>query len=208
MRLLLGTTNVNKGVELAALLQPLGIEVVTLADLDNPPEIVEDGATFADNALLKARGQALHFSRWVMAEDSGLAVDYLDGRPGIYSARFAGESATDEENNDLLLSELADVPRQQRTAHYVCEIILCDASGDVRAQSRGICRGLIRTERAGNHGFGYDPLFEVREYHKTFGQLGPHVKAAISHRSRALRALVPQLVALRDTGWDLQPNSG
>ena len=201
MRLLLGTTNVNKGIELEALLKPLGIEVDTLADLVNPPEIVEDGDSFAANALLKARGQATHFQRWVMAEDSGLAVDHLDGRPGIYSARYAGESATDEQNNDLLLEELTGVELSQRTARYVCEIIVCDPAGEVRAQSRGVCRGRIGYQRAGSHGFGYDPLFEIREYHKTFAQLGPHVKAALSHRSRALRAMIPLLVALRDQNW-------
>jgi len=194
--LILGTHNVKKGRELAELLLPLGIELKTLADMDDPLHVVEDGETFAENAALKATQQARHLGEWVLGEDSGLAVDVLKGAPGVYSARFAGEGATDEANNLKLLEVLGDTPLEQRTAHYVCHMTLSDPSGNVRAESEAICRGRIRREPVGASGFGYDPLFEIVEYHDTFGQLGSAVKAALSHRARAMRAMLPQLARL------------
>jgi len=196
--LILGTHNVKKGRELAELLQPLGIGLRTLADVDNPLHVVEDGETFAENAALKAVQQARHLGQWVLGEDSGLAVDALKGAPGVYSARYAGQDATDQTNNLKLLAELDDTPLERRTAHYVCHMALADPTGEVRAVSDGRCRGRIRFEPAGSGGFGYDPLFEIVEYHDTFGQLGPAVKAALSHRARAMRALLPQLARLRN----------
>jgi XTP/dITP diphosphohydrolase len=132
----------------------------------------------------------------VLADDSGLAVDALGGAPGVYSARFAGQNATDEANNICLLEKLGTAPLEKRTAHYVCHVAVADPTGAIRAESHNICRGRIRFDPAGANGFGYDPLFEVVEYHRTFGELGPHVKQAISHRSRALRAIVPKLSAI------------
>jgi XTP/dITP diphosphohydrolase len=194
LSLVIGTQNRKKGIELAELLAPLGFEVVTLEDVPNAIEVVEDGDTFAANARLKASQQAVHLKRWVLADDSGLAVDALGGAPGVYSARFAGPNANDDDNNRLLLEKLKDVPLEKRTAHYVCHVSVADATGAIRAESHDICRGRIRMEPAGTNGFGYDPLFEVVEYHRTFGELGLHVKQALSHRSRALRAIVPQLM--------------
>jgi XTP/dITP diphosphohydrolase len=136
----------------------------------------------------------------VLADDSGLEVDALGGAPGVYSARFAGPQATDEANNRMLLEKLGDTPLEKRSARYVCHVTVADPAGEVRAESRDICRGRIRFEPSGTNGFGYDPLFEVVEYHQTFGDLGPHVKQALSHRSRALRAIVPQLLQLKNTG--------
>ena len=196
LELLIGTTNLAKGRELAELLGPHGFEVRTLQDVADPIEVVEDGDTFAANAQKKAREFAQHLHCWVLADDSGLEVDALKGAPGIYSARYAGEDATDEQNNAKLLRELADTPWEKRTANYYCHVAVADATGTIRAESHDICSGRIRTETAGNNGFGYDPLFEVREYHRTFGELGPSVKAAISHRARAMRAIVPQLTSL------------
>jgi XTP/dITP diphosphohydrolase len=194
--LVIGTHNRKKGIELAELLAPLGFTVITLDDLPNAIEVVEDGDTFEANARLKASQQALHLGRWVLADDSGLAVDALGGSPGVYSARFAGPDATDEANNRLLLEKLADLPLEKRSAHYVCHVTVADPTGAIRAESHDICRGRIRFESSGANGFGYDPLFEVVEYHQTFGELGTHVKQALSHRSRALRAIVPRLLAL------------
>jgi XTP/dITP diphosphohydrolase len=171
------------------------LSVVTLDDVPDAIEVVEDGDSFAANARLKASQQAVHLGRWVLADDSGLAVDALDGAPGVYSARFAGPNATDDANNFYLLQTLSGTPLEKRTAHYVCHVTIADPTGTIRAESHDICRGRIRFEPAGSNGFGYDPLFEVVEYHRTFGELGPHVKHAISHRSRALRAIVPKLVA-------------
>jgi XTP/dITP diphosphohydrolase len=198
--LVIGTHNRKKGVELSELLAPWGFHIETLADLPDSIEVVEDGDSFASNAALKATKQALHLGRWVLAEDSGLAVDALGGAPGIYSARFAGPNATDEENNRRLLEKLGDTPTEKRAAHYVCHVTVADPSGAVRAESHDICRGRIRFEPSGNNGFGYDPLFEIVEYHRTIGELGPTVKRTLSHRSRALRGILPQLLAIRISG--------
>ncbi len=168
----------------------------TLADLGAAIDVVEDGDTFAANARKKAIEQARHLKAWVLADDSGIEVEALDGRPGVYSARYAGESATDAENNARLLEELRDLPLAKRTARYYCHVAVADPRGDIRAESSDVCKGRIALEPAGPNGFGYDPLFEVMEYHQTFGQLGPRVKAAISHRARALRGVVPKLLRL------------
>jgi XTP/dITP diphosphohydrolase len=189
--LVLGTRNRKKGAELAELLVPWSIEIVTLDDLPDAIDVLEDGDTFAANAALKATKQALHLNRWVLADDSGLAVDALSGEPGVYSARFAGPNATDEDNNRKLLQRLGNTPLEKRTAHYVCHVTLSDPQGTIRAESHAECHGRVRFKPAGTNGFGYDPLFEVIDYHRTFGELGPHVKRAISHRARAMRAILP-----------------
>ena len=195
-RLIIGTTNPDKARELRELLTPFGFTVATLREAGEPLEVVEDGDSFAANARKKAAEQARHFKAWVLADDSGLEVDALGGRPGIFSARYAGEAATDAQNNARLLEELGTLPIERRTARYVCHVAIADPSGAVRAECADICKGRIVFEPAGTNGFGYDPLFEVVEFHQTFGQLGPRVKAAISHRARALRGIVPKLVRL------------
>lgn len=199
-RLVLGTTNRHKGLEMAALLAPLGLELATLADYPGQMDVVEDGDSFAANARLKAVQQATSLGEWVLAEDSGLSVDALGGAPGIFSARYAGPTATDDANNDRLLAALAATPAAERGAHYVCHLTLADPAGHVRAEAEALCRGRITLERRGSAGFGYDPLFEISEYHRTFGELGPAVKAVLSHRSRAMAALLPQLHRLVDAG--------
>ena len=191
--LVLGTHNRKKGLELADQLANLGLEVRTLAELPDSIEVVEDGDSFAANSQKKAIQQARHLGAWVIGEDSGIAIDALDGAPGIYSARFSGENATDESNNDLLLEKLADLPPERRGAHYVCYMTLADPEGNIRAESEGTCYGRIRRERAGSGGFGYDPLFEIVEYHRTFGELGSSVKRVLSHRARAVGLMIPQL---------------
>lgn len=189
--LVLGTANRKKGLELAELVSPLGLEVRTSADFPQAISVAETGDTFAANAALKAVEQARHLGQWVLADDSGLSVDALDGAPGVYSARYAGAEASDEDNNRRLLAELSDVPLERRTAHYVCHATLADPSGEIRAEAEGYCCGRILTDYRGGHGFGYDPLFEVIEYHRTFGELSPAVKAVLSHRGRAMRRLLP-----------------
>ena len=198
--LVLGTSNRKKAIELRELLEPLGFELKTLADLPEAISVEETGETFAANAALKAVEQAKHLGQWVLGEDSGLAVDALGGAPGVYSARYAGPDATDEANNQKLLRELADVPLEKRSAHYVCHATLADPNGKIRAESEGHCHGRILFTPSGTEGFGYDPLFEIPEFHRTFGQLGLAVKGILSHRARALRQLIPQLVQLRDSG--------
>ena len=207
LSLILGTRNRKKGEELHELLAPLGIVVETLGNYPNSIDVVEDGDSFAANARLKAAGQAVAIGAWVLGEDSGIAVDALDGAPGIYSARFSAADATDEENNRHLLEQLGNLPPERRCAKYVCHMTLCDPAGTVRAESEAECRGRIRTEPSGTHGFGYDPLFEVVEYHRTFGQLGPVVKSAVSHRARAAAMLIPQLRRLISDG-DWSPPKG
>ena len=198
--LVLGSHNRKKLGELAELLEPHGFVLKTLADFPQAIAVDETGTTFAENAHLKASVQAKHLGQWVLGEDSGLSVDALGGAPGVYSARYSDPGATDERNNDLLLEKLKNVPLEKRTAHYTCYAALSDPQGSIRAESEGRCRGRILFERAGSGGFGYDPLFEIIECHQTFGELAPAVKAVLSHRSRAIRLLVPQLIALVKRG--------
>ncbi len=190
-RLIVGTHNAKKGREIVELLTGTDIEVLTLADLPGAIEVDETGTTFAENARLKACRQAKHLGEWVLADDSGIEVDALDGAPGVYSARFAGPDCDDEANNRLLLEKLTGLPSEKRGAGYYCHVTLADPTGEVIAEATGRCRGQILSERRGSGGFGYDPLFLLREYHQTFGELGPAVKRALSHRSRALRQIAP-----------------
>ena len=197
-----GTYNEKKGRELSRLLDPYGFEIHTLAEYLEAVDVVEDGESFTDNARLKATQQALNLKLWVLGEDSGIVVDALNGAPGIFSARFAGPTATDEENNRKLREKLAETPARKRTAHYVCHMTVCDPSGNIRAEAEARCYGRIRFQPAGNAGFGYDPLFEIHEYHQTFGQLGDSVKSVLSHRARAFEQMIPQLVELvRTQQW-------
>lgn len=192
--LVLGTRNAGKLRELEPLLSPLGIRCRSLDGLAGAVEVEETGSTFAENAALKASQQAVAVARHVLAEDSGLLVDALDGAPGVYSARYSGPGATDERNNDLLLERLAAAdPARGRGAAYECHMAVAAPDGEILVTASGRCRGVIATSRRGSGGFGYDPLFIVPEYHATFGELGPSVKAVISHRARALRRLVEML---------------
>ena len=200
VRLVLGTRNQKKLEELASLLAPLNIELRSLADYPQAIEVEEDGDSFAANAEKKAVQQALHLQEWVLGEDSGLRVDALQGAPGVHSARYAGPNASDDDNNQKLLAALGDTPLEKRTAHYVCHAVLADPEGRVRARVERYCHGRICSEPAGSHGFGYDPLFEIIEYHRTFGELGPHVKSVISHRARALRALAWEIEQILAAG--------
>lgn len=196
--LVLGTNNSKKLIELKLLLPADRIQLSSLADIDGSIDVEETGTTFTENAALKATVQAKHLGRWVLAEDSGLTVDALGGRPGVYSARYAGESRDDEANNAKLLEELKNVPDAKRTAQFNCYMCLSDPEGNVRIETHDTCGGIIAHERSGSAGFGYDPLFIIPEYHRTFGDLNLAVKQAISHRSRALRNFIPKLLRLID----------
>jgi XTP/dITP diphosphohydrolase len=191
--LVLGTRNQGKVVELIELLAPLPLSIRSLPDFPDAIAVEETGDSFAANAALKAAEQARHLNAWVLGEDSGIVVDALQGAPGIFSARYAGPGASDEQNNALLLNELGNTPLERRTAHYVCQLALSDPQGVIRAACGATCSGRIRFEPAGSAGFGYDPLFEIVEYHRTFGQLGESVKAVLSHRARAVEKLIPRL---------------
>lgn len=194
--LVLGTGNAKKRIELRLLLPEDEVALTSLAEIDHAIEVEETGETFAENAALKATQQAKHLGRWVLAEDSGLTVDALNGKPGVISARYAGIHGEDEANNDKLLAELANVPWEKRGAQFNCYLCLSDPTGQVRLENHGQCSGRIATSRSGSAGFGYDPLFVIPEYHRTFGELDLTVKRAISHRSRALRRFLPGLQRL------------
>lgn len=198
--LVLGTHNRKKRDELATLLALPELVLWTLERFTDVPDVAETAATFLENATLKAVTLAPALEHWVLGEDSGLVVDALGGAPGVLSARYAGEPCDDERNNDKLLAELARVPPERRSAHYICTAVVADPAGRVRAQAQGRCAGFIATVRRGSGGFGYDPLFIVPDLGKTFGELPPETKMARSHRAAAIRALRPQLLALLNSG--------
>jgi XTP/dITP diphosphohydrolase len=200
LTLLLATGNRGKLAELRALLADLPIELVSLSSVlpDRPPP-VEDGVTFEDNARIKARAAAGAAVMVTLAEDSGLEVDALGGRPGVRSARFAGEGATDAENNATLLEALEDVEDDQRTARFRCAMILIDpwAEGPSREVSvEGRCEGAIAREPMGAGGFGYDPLFVLAGHGQTMAEIAEDEKNVVSHRARAVAALRPALTEL------------
>jgi len=196
--LVLGTTNEGKVRELLALLEPHGIGCRSLAGLVAAVDVEETGLTFAENAALKASQQAVALAAWVLAEDSGLVVPALGGEPGVRSARFSGATGSrpeiDARNSDLLLERLRGLAGPARAAHYACHAALADPTGRIVAESCGECHGLIAESPKGSGGFGYDPLFIVPEYHRTFGEIPATVKGLISHRARALRGMLPAIV--------------
>ena len=193
-QLLLATRNRHKKRELQELLADMEVEILTLEDVDPIPEVVDDGETFEANAVKKARATAMAAGILSLADDSGLEVDALQGKPGVYSARFAGEHATDEENNAKLLKLMESVPDEKRTARFVSVIAICDPQGHVETV-RGECKGTIARIPAGNGGFGYDPLFIPQGYEQTYAQLSAEEKNRISHRGVALAKAVPVLKA-------------
>jgi XTP/dITP diphosphohydrolase len=188
--ILLATTNKKKIVELRPSFETLGVKLLSLSDLLNPIEVDETGTTFLENARLKAIAQAKHHHVWALGEDSGLCVSSLGGEPGVYSARYAGIGAGDEANNDRLLRELKGKSSADRAAYYVSTMSLASPEGKILVEAEGRCWGRILETRRGVGGFGYDPLFEIPEYHQTFAELGLTVKTVLSHRGRALRAFL------------------
>ncbi len=198
MKIVLASRNKKKCGEIAALLQPYRIELLPVTDFSNVADVIEDGDTFAANAALKASQVAIATNCWAIGEDSGLQIDALNGAPGIFSARYSGEGATDELNNQKLITQLQDVPPEKRGAGYICSVAVADETGQIILATEATCRGRIITEPRGINGFGYDPHFLIPEYHQTFGQLSPLVKQHLSHRSRAFRRLLPKLVAVVD----------
>ncbi len=194
--LVIGSRNRKKREEIVEILGDLGLDLRDLTSWPDAPEVVEDGTTFEANARKKAVELARHLGQWVLGEDSGLVVPGLNGRPGVYSARYAGKQGDDAANNARLLAELAPLPEDRRAAYYVCTAALANPQGDVQAVVEGRCHGVIIREARGTGGFGYDPLFLIPEYHRTFGELSSRVKHALSHRGRALAQLRPILRSL------------
>ena len=202
--LVLGSRNRKKCREMAELIRPAWepnhgldrLDIRSLDDFPTAPDIVESAETFAGNARKKASELAQAIGHWILADDSGLAVDALKGAPGVLSARYAGEPRDDQANNRKLLEALAKVPDDRRGAAFCCALAVADPSGTIRLEAEGACRGRIIHEPRGTRGFGYDPLFLIPEYHQTFGELSPLVKHQLSHRCRAFAHLRPALERL------------
>lgn len=187
-RLLIATRNKHKLQEIQRILYDFPVQPISLDDISLLPEVLEDGESFAENAVKKARENARLSGELTLADDSGLMVDALQGAPGVYSARYSGMDASDESNNQKLLQELKNVPPQERGAQFICVIAAADPQGKVRTVE-GICQGRITYQPSGNGGFGYDPLFIPEGYSCTFAELIPAEKNAISHRGRALQQI-------------------
>jgi XTP/dITP diphosphohydrolase len=193
MKVVLATSNVGKLREMSALLAPLGFELITQKDL-GIDAADETGTTFLENALIKARHAARKAKLPAISDDSGIEVDALDGRPGVYSARFAGENASDQDNLRKLLTELHDVPAEFRQARYHCVIVFVrDVNDRDPVVAHGTWEGQVATEPRGAGGFGYDPIFVPAGMHNTAAQLAPDKKNELSHRAQALRALAAEL---------------
>ena len=194
-RVVLATRNAQKLAELRRIVaaEAPDVQVLGLVDITAYPEPAETERTFEGNALLKARACVAAAGLPALADDSGLAVDVLNQMPGVRSARWAGPGASDEENNELLLRQLSDVPTAERTARFVCAmaLVLPDGTEHVRV---GEMRGRVGVSPAGDYGFGYDPLFVADGYAMTNGELDRSAKDAISHRGRAVRAILPVLL--------------
>lgn len=195
-RLVIATKNAGKVVEIEAAFAALPFEIVSLASFGEIAEAVEDGATFEANALCKARYYAAQTGCACLADDSGLEVDVLDGRPGVYSARYAGAQASDAQNNAKLLAALAGVPEAQRTARFRCVLAFVGADG-AQLLADGCCEGRILAAARGAGGFGYDPLFYLPQLGKTLAEVTVAEKNAVSHRGAALRQMARKLEAAR-----------
>ena len=188
-QILVGTKSAAKLREIRDILGDLPCQILSPEEVGPLPQVAEDGATFEDNACKKACELARHFNMAVIADDSGLEVDVLGGRPGVTSHRYAGEDATDAENNLKLLAELEGVPDEKRTARYRCVVALATPRG-LQLTADGSCNGIIATEASGANGFGYDPLFWYPPFGRSFGQISPERKLLVSHRGRALKAML------------------
>lgn len=203
MKILLATQNQGKVRELQELLTDEDIEVLSLQDIPDWEEVEETGRTFAENAALKARAALLRTGMIALADDSGLEVDALDGWPGVYSARFAGEPKDDERNNDKLLHLLESIPDDQRTARFRCALVVATPDGE-EYLTEGSIEGRILTQGRGKGGFGYDPLFFVSEFARTMAELNLAQKNKLSHRAQAFCEVIP---ILRDLGRGTVPSA-
>ena len=190
-QVIIATKNTGKAREFQALLGKKGIEVKSLLDFPNSPDVEEKGITFAENAILKAEAMARYFHTIVIADDSGLSIDALHGRPGVYSARYAGEEKNDQKNIAKVLEELKGVPFEKRTARFHFALAVA-APGRRTTVVEGTCEGYITEAPKGENGFGYDPIFYVPQKGKTMSELSKEEKNQISHRAKALAKLEKQ----------------
>ncbi|MBN2401116.1 MAG: XTP/dITP diphosphatase [Spirochaetes bacterium] len=186
MKLVIATKNNNKVKEIREKFSDfMDLEIVSLLDFNNLPEVVEDGLTFEENALKKAREYCAFTGLTVLSDDSGIEIDALSGQPGVRSARYAGENASDDENNELVLAKLKKVPDEKRTARFICVIAVVQPV-NIEYLTRGICEGRIIRDKSGTNGFGYDPIFFIPHLGKTMAELTLTEKNKISHRALAL----------------------
>ncbi len=195
MKLLIASGNRHKVAEIAKLLQRTSWEVCSLSDFPDVELPPEDAPDFAGNARIKAAYAAHVTGLWTLADDSGLAVDYLDGAPGVRSARYAGEQKDDNANNQKLLQALRDCPKDKRTARFICALSLVSPTGE-EFTAQGVCEGTIGYAERGELGFGYDPLFIMADGLHTMAELDMAAKNQVSHRARALAALLPTLLEI------------
>lgn len=186
MELLVATKNRKKLQEIKEILKGIDLDIISLKDCGRTPRVIENGKTFKENAVKKALKVAQFSGKLTLGEDSGLCVDALGGRPGVYSSRFSGKNKSDAQNNKKLLAALKELPINKRGANYACAVALADKDGLIGVVE-GKCSGVIGLELKGSHGFGYDPLFVIPKYKKTFAQLDEKIKHRMSHRYHALR---------------------
>jgi len=188
IEVVIATRNPGKFWEIKEILAPLSLKVLSLRDFPEIPEILEDGQTFEENAVKKAAAISQQTGRVAIADDSGLAVDALQGRPGVFSSRYAGENASDADRYRKLLKEMSRFPERKRGASFICAVAVASPNGNVEV-IKGECRGKIALAPKGSHGFGYDPVFFLPQLSKTMAELEPEVKNRISHRAQALEKL-------------------
>ena len=193
--IIIATKNKGKAKEFETMFAPLGYRVLTMLDLEDAADVEETGETFEENAILKSEALSRQYNTIVVADDSGLMIDALDGRPGVYSARYAGENKDDEANIDKVLDEMKDVPEEKRTARFYCALAVSRPGHDTVTFS-GTVEGTILSGRKGGNGFGYDPIFYVPELGKTTAEMAPEEKNVISHRAKALQKLRENLKQL------------
>ena len=193
--IIVATKNSGKVAEIKAALSNLPYKVMSLAELGDFPEAPENGVTFIENAQSKAEFYARLTDKLCLADDSGLEVDYLNGEPGVYSARYAGAKASDEDNNKKLISKLEGVPEAKRSGRFRCVLALADENRTI-VTADGTVEGILLTDPCGSQGFGYDPLFLIPEMGRTLAQMSPEEKNVISHRGRALKNLAAKLESL------------
>ncbi|HET6647608.1 MAG TPA: RdgB/HAM1 family non-canonical purine NTP pyrophosphatase [Pyrinomonadaceae bacterium] len=186
--LLLGTGNIGKILEIKRSLDDLPIIFTVIADFAELQTPVEDGSSYEENAIIKARSYAQQTGMWTLADDSGLEVAYLNGLPGLRSARFGGAGLSDIDRTNLLLSKLAAVKTYQRSASFVSAVAVANPSGEIINVAHGICRGMIAESPAGEEGFGYDPVFIPNGHENTFAEMPLSLKRRLSHRGKALEA--------------------
>jgi XTP/dITP diphosphohydrolase len=190
MEILLATNNQGKIIEIKKLLKDLPIQIRSLREFPEIEDVEEIGTTFTENAVLKAKTYSLKTNLWALADDSGLEVDVLGLAPGVFSARYAGKDANNEEKINKVLNEIEKIDKNQRTARFICVMALTDEKGNVKMISEGICEGNLADKPIGMNGFGYDPIFIPANFQQTFGELSDEIKQSISHRSKAIKKII------------------